>query len=179
METKIKESYIEWLKQNVLVSPIDKNKWLIETPFLDRHNDYIEIYVIQKGKDDYLLTDDGYIFSDLKASGFEIGSPKRKELFNLALAGLGVKFGDRSKELYIETDMSNMGKSKHKLLQAMISINDMFMLAGPTVSSLFKEDVKRYFKRNAIPFNYDMKVMGKSFFERFFPYASGNSSNPS
>jgi hypothetical protein len=165
MENKFIENYLEWIKKNVFVTKLGKDKWVIETPFLDRHNDYLEIYIIKKENGLYILTDDGFTFSDLKASGFELSSPKRRELFELALIGLGVNFNEKTKELYVETDFTEIGKSKHKLVQAMLSVDDMFVMAGPTVSTLFKEDVKIYFRRSGIPFNHDIRVVGRSTYE--------------
>ncbi|MCH7567122.1 MAG: DUF1828 domain-containing protein, partial [Nitrospirae bacterium] len=42
----------------------------ISTPFLDRHNDAIEIFV-EKKDGSLRLTDDGYTIRDLRASGME------------------------------------------------------------------------------------------------------------
>lgn len=165
MENKFIENYLGWIKKNVFVTKIGKDKWLVETPFLDRHNDYLEIYIVKKENGLYLLTDDGFIFSDLKASGFELSTSKRKELFELALMGLGINFNGKTKELYVETEFTEIGRSKHKLVQAMLSVDDMFMMAGPTVSTLFKEDVKNYFRRSGIPFNHDIRIIGRSMYE--------------
>jgi len=161
------KNYLNWLKENVFVNEIEENKkWVINSPFLDRHNDYIEIYIIKKTGDTFILTDDGFIYDDLLANGCEpYSSPKRKELFKLNLLGFGVNFKERTHELYLETSMADIGKNKHKLAQAMISIGDMFMLASNNVSTIFKEDVKAFFRRKEIPFNYDFKVTGRSFIE--------------
>lgn len=166
METKFIEEYIKWIRANVFVNEIEKDKkWIINSPFLDRHNDYIEIYIVKKNKDSYLLTDDGFIYSDLKSSGFEPYSPKRKELFKMTLKGFGINFSEKTNELFIETDLPDIGRNKHKLVQAMLAIGDMFMLASSNVSTIFREDVKAYFKRREIPFVYDIKISGRSFIE--------------
>lgn len=157
---------LNWLKKNVFVNEIEKDrKWVVDTPFLDRHNDYTELYVVRKSDDTFILTDDGFVYSDLVSSGAEPLSPKRKELFVININGFGVKFNDKTKEIYIETDLGEIGKSKHKLVQAMLAIGDMFMLASHNISSIFREDVISYFRRRNIPFNYDFKVQGRSFIE--------------
>jgi Domain of unknown function DUF1828 len=51
----------------------------ITTPFVDRHNDYLQIYAKQEN-DRYILTDDNYIVEDLEQSGFNLGTIKRKEI---------------------------------------------------------------------------------------------------
>ncbi len=167
MKEKFIENYLNWLRENVFVNEIeDGKKWVINSPFLDRHNDYIEIYIVKKAEDTFRLTDDGFIYDDLLASGCEpLGSPKRKELFKVNLLGFGVNFNEKTHEIYIETSMGGIGKNKHKLAQAMLAIGDMFMLASTNVSTIFKEDVKAFFRRKEIPFNYDFKVTGRSFIE--------------
>ena len=50
--------YYEWLKAKTSWREI--NDWVeITTPYLDRHNDYIQIYLRQQGSE-WVLTDDGY-----------------------------------------------------------------------------------------------------------------------
>jgi hypothetical protein len=167
MKEKFIEKYLSWLRENIFINELEEGKkWVINSPFLDRHNDYIEIYVLKKAEDTFILTDDGFVYDDLITGGCEpISSPKRKELFKLTLLGFGVSFNEKTHEIYIETSMTDVGKNKHKLAQAMLSIGDMFMLASVNVSTIFKEDVKAFFKKKDIPFNYDLKITGKSFIE--------------
>jgi len=167
MKEKFIEIYLNWLRENVFINEIeDGKKWVINSPFLDRHNDYLEIYIVKKTEDSFILTDDGFVYDDLISSGCEpTNSPKRKELFKLNLLGFGVNFNEKTHEIWVETSLDNIGKNKHKLAQAMLSIGDMFMLASHNVSTIFKEDVKAFFRRKEIPFNYDFKVTGRSFIE--------------
>lgn len=165
LKEKFIEKYLEWIKQNSFVNEIEKGKWMINSPFLDRHNDYLEIYVVEKAKDSFILTDDGFVYDDLLSEGCELSSPKRKEIFKLSLIGLGVNFNDKTHELYLETDFDNIGRNKHRMIQAMLSIGDMFMLSSSNVSSIFKEDVRAYFRRREVPFISDFKINGKSFIE--------------
>ena len=53
------DAYVEWLKQKINAKNID-GVCEITTPFLDRHNDHLQIY-IKKAGDALILTDDGYI----------------------------------------------------------------------------------------------------------------------
>lgn len=51
--------YTEWLRSKTALRQVDD--WVeITTPYLDRHNDYLQIYA-QKQNGSYILTDDGYI----------------------------------------------------------------------------------------------------------------------
>jgi len=58
--------YLGWLKQGLRVNELE-TCCQISTPFLDRHNDEIEIYV-EKRNGGLVLTDDGYTIADLEAT---------------------------------------------------------------------------------------------------------------
>lgn len=156
--------YLKWIKNNTVVKTVEEGKvCLISTPFLDRHNDHLDIYLL-KTKDNLKLTDNGYTLADLKMSGFEINTPKRDGILRTALNGFGVKINGND-ELYVDATSHNIGQKKHYLLQAILAVNDMFNLAQETVYSLFKEDVELYFKSNGIIFSKDIKLTGKSGFD--------------
>jgi len=156
--------YLKWIKDNTIVKTLEEGKvCLISTPFLDRHNDHLDIYLL-KNKDNIKLTDNGYTLADLKMSGFEINTPKREGILRTALNGFGVKVNGND-ELYVDATSQNVGQKKHYLLQAILAVNDMFNLAQETVYSLFKEDVELYFKSNGIIYSKDIKLTGKSGFD--------------
>jgi Domain of unknown function DUF1828 len=75
---------------------------------------------------------------ELKSSGVDTRGPKREELLGRLLTGHGVVL--RESELQIEASVSNLGQRIHNLIQAMISVDDMFMLAQSTVQGIFTED---------------------------------------
>lgn len=161
---KIVSDYLKWIKDNTIVKSISEGKVCgIITPFLDRNNDHLEIY-ITKSDSGYILTDDGFTLADLKMSGVNLNSPKREKIFETILKGFGVKFGERD-DLYVEANSSNLPQKKHYLLQAILAVNDMYTLAQENVASLFKEDVELYFKSNEIFFNRDVKLAGKTGFD--------------
>lgn len=156
--------YLKWIKDNTVVRTVEEGKICsISTPFLDRHNDHLEIYIL-KNDGTIKLTDNGYTIADLKMSGFEINTPKRESILKTALNGFGVKMNGND-ELYVEATAHNIGQKKHYLLQAILAVNDMFNLSQETVYSLFKEDVELYFRSNDIFFSKDIKLTGKSGFD--------------
>ena len=93
MLSEIKElldNYSLWPRDKTTLRQIDENWVEITTPFLDRHNDYIQIYAKREnGK--YLLSDDGLTIEDLIMSGCNLDTPKRQSLLNVTLNGFGVK----------------------------------------------------------------------------------------
>jgi hypothetical protein len=153
-------NYLNWLKQKIKIAEIN-NYCEITTPFLDRHNDSLQIFLKKEG-DDLKLTDDGYTIKDLILSGFELNTEKRKKLFDSILNGFGVK--NVNDELTIESNYENFPQKKHNLIQAILAINDLFVLSSPNVESFFKEDVEKF---RHIP---SVKFTGKSGFDHYFDF---------
>jgi hypothetical protein len=128
------ESYRSWVKDNTKLREID-NSWIeITTPYLDRHNDALQIYV-RATNGGYLLSDDSYTISDLEASGCNLKTEKRQDLLNMTLKGFGVRLN--SEALEIHATAQTFALRKHSLIQAMLAVNDLFYLARPFVESLF------------------------------------------
>ena len=119
------DAYHVWLKDKTVLHQIDQ--WVeITTPYLDRHNDYVQIYV-KKTNGGFLLTDDGYIIDDLKQSGCKLDSHKRQEFLQMTLNGFGVK--KDGNELQVYASAENFASRKHNLVQAMLAVNGMFYQA--------------------------------------------------
>jgi hypothetical protein len=161
------DNYLRWIKDKTVLKGID-DKWTeITTPYLDRHNDCMQLYV-GKEKSGYKLTDDGYIINDLENAGCVIDSPKRIELLNTTLGGFGVKL--ENKALTINATTENFPVKKHNMIQAMLAINDLFYLASPYVSSLFMEDVTQWLDTKDIRYTPKIKLSGKSGYDHLFDF---------
>lgn len=159
-------TYTEWLKQKIYVKDIE-GVCEITTPFLDRHNDHLQIYV-KKAGDTLIITDDGYTIRDLGLSGLEFTTEKRKDVLYSILNGFGARLqGD---EIIIEAKAENFPQKKHNIIQAMLAINDLFVMAAPIVRSLFKEDVEKYLRLHEIRFISSVKFTGKSGFDQLFDF---------
>lgn len=154
-------SYTEWFKQNISISNISDDVIEITSPFLDRHNDFLQIYAVIQGNK-IRLTDDGFIINDLKMSGCHVdNTPRRKEFFQSILNGYGVKRSSND-ELYVDANFENFPQKKHMLLQAMMSVNDMFMTSHINVSTIFFEDVENYLISNNIRYTDRITLTGRS-----------------
>ena len=161
------KKYIQWLNNNVSVRNI-AGTCEITTPFLDRHNDCIQIYVEKIGND-FMLTDDGYTIQDLKESGMIISTDKRKKTLQTIINGFGVQIND-SDQLVVKATPESIGQKKHNLLQAILSVNDMFVMSEEHVSQFFKEDVAKFLETNEIRFISDFRLSGKSGFDHKFDF---------
>lgn len=165
---QVLDSYVTWVKDNTFADELRENSAKVTVPFMDRHNDHLEIYV-QEVNGKYVLTDDGYTINDLSGSGFELNTPKRQQIFDMTVKGYGVQIGENF-QLFTEATPATIGQKKHYLIQAMLAVNDMYNLAQESVLSLFKEDVERYFKAEDFLYNKDIKLTGKSGFDHYIDF---------
>lgn len=155
------EAYVSWLRKGLSVESL-KEACELTTPFLDRHNDHIQIYAVKKdGK--IVLSDDGYILSDLRTSGLELVTPKRKAVLEAVLNGFGVRL--EGNQLVVEASQHNIGQRLHALIQAMLTVNDMFVMAQPRVATFFWEDVRVFFDEHDIRYSPRVKIAGRSGFD--------------
>jgi len=155
---KLIDGYVNWLRQGLSVEQVGEACELT-TPFLDRHNDHLQVYATRRNGN-IILSDDGYILSDLRTSGLELDTPKRKMVVDSALKGLGVRV--ENDQLVVEASTANLGQRLHSLVQAMLAVNDMFVMARPHVANFFFEDVRNFLDTNDIRYTARVKLAGKS-----------------
>lgn len=158
---RIIDEYLSWLKHGLSTESLEGSCELT-TPFLDRHNDHLQVYVERVG-DKLILSDDGYVLSDLGASGLEFNTPKRRLVLEATLNGLGVKQDER--RIYTEASLKNVGQRLHSLIQALLAVDDMFMMAQPRVASIFWEDVRAFLDANEVRYSPRVKLAGKTGFD--------------
>lgn len=165
------ENYFEWLKSNIHEIKISDTVSRISTPFLDRNNDFTEVYIINEGKGIYTITDDSSTINELNLSGYDVFSTeKRKSYFERILNSHGVTLKNGS-ELTITGSLSELPLKKHMLIQCMIKISDLFVLSQNNIKSIFLEDVKIYLETNNIDYFEDISLIGKSHLYSNFDFA--------
>lgn len=160
------EAYWGWLRDKTMVREI--GDWTeITTPFLDRHNDYLQIYA-RRENGAYVLTDDGYTVVDLEQSGCTLDTPKRQGLLRATLNGFGVQ--SNGKAIEVHATPQNFALKKHTLVQAMLAVNDLFYLASPVVESFFYEDVAAWLDTEMVRYTPQVKFTGVSGFDHLFDF---------
>ena len=160
------DEYWAWLRARTTLREI--GAWTeITTPYLDRHNDSLQIYA-QRDGDRFVLTDDGFTISDLEMSGCSLDSPKRQELLRTALNGFGVRHVDGALE--VRAGITDFARKKHDLIQAMLATNDLFYLASPTIASLFYEDVVGWLDDADVRYTPEVKFTGTSGYDHRFDF---------
>ncbi|HEY3932839.1 MAG TPA: DUF1828 domain-containing protein [Verrucomicrobiae bacterium] len=160
-------SYVSWLKEGLRIEQLNPG-CVISTPFLDRHNDEIEIYV-EKRNDELWLTDDGYTLADLRHSSVVLDTDKRRAHLRGIIQGFGVR--NDGEQLCVATTPEDFPQRKHNLIQAILAVNDMFVMGEESVLQLFKEDVEKFLRSKDVPIIRDVKLSGYSGFDHKFDIA--------
>ncbi|WP_201281633.1 DUF1829 domain-containing protein [Methylosinus sp. Ce-a6] len=164
---RLVDSYRMWLRDRTTLRNVHADWVEITTPYLDRHNDYIQIYV-RKENGAYRLTDDGHTIRDLELSGCLLDIPKRKSLLKIAINGFAVDLNDGVLSVCANSD--NFSARKHALVQAILAVNDLFYTSRPIVKSLFKEDVEHWLDLSDIRFLPNVQFTGKSGYTHQFDF---------
>lgn len=163
---QLTDTYHKWLRDNTVVQEIE-DCVEITTPFVDRHNDHMQIYA-EPSDSGFILTDDGYTIDDLELGGCKLNTPKRQDLLQITLNGFGVQLEDS--ELKVTSTSQNFAIQKHNLLQAMLAVNDLFYLAQSFTTSLFFEDVVAWLQLSEIRSFPNVKLTGKSGYDHHYDF---------
>ena len=161
------KSYLDWLKDEISIAEI--NDYIeLTTPFLDRHNDRLQIYITRKNTE-LILTDDGCIIGDLIDSGCDLSTPRRAQQLNIILNGYGITRSSTN-ELIVKATEKDFPRKKHLLLQAMLAVNDLFLTTYSKAKGFFLDDVYEFFVEQDISFNRNIQVNGRSGFSHNFDF---------
>lgn len=158
---KMIADYANWIKGEISVSKYGEF-FELTTPYLDRYNDYLQIYVKQVNDNSIILTDDGYIIGNLLSSGmsFRAGS-KRKYRLDRILQNYSLELGEDN-SIRTRATPHNFPQKKHAMVQAMIAIDDMFELNPHSITEYFVEDIQMFLDANDIYYSRDFSLMGKT-----------------
>lgn len=160
------DEYWKWVREETQIREIG-NEIEVTTPYLDRHNDCMQIFVTPI-EDGVRLSDDGNVLEDLKRSGIDIDAPRKNSILQSTLNGFGVKrIGDR---LTVDATASDFSFKKHNLLQSMLAINDLHYLEGASKDSRFNMDVGRWLDSQEICYTKDVDLPGRTGFNHRFDY---------
>lgn len=157
---KMINDYTDWLNSGFTAVQVGEY-YELTTPYLDRYNDHMQIYVKQESNGSYLLTDDGDIITSLASSGVSVSrSPKRKKMLEHIARNFGVSINGEALE--IRATQSTYPQKKHMLLQAMMTVDDMFIAEPNNVQNFFAEDVGVFLDSNDIFYSRDFSLVGKT-----------------
>lgn len=157
---KMMDSYTNWLNEEITTANFGEYSE-ITLPYLDRSNDYLQIYVKLNPNGTIELTDDGVIIGNLIMSGitFRKNSIRLKALeqiaknFNVVIDGEDIK---------ATATATNFPQMKHMMVQAMLSIDDLFVMNPANVKNTFIEDIATYFDANEIFYSQNISIVGRT-----------------
>ncbi|MEO6330016.1 MAG: DUF1829 domain-containing protein [Ginsengibacter sp.] len=167
------DSYIGWLKGKISYKEIDGH-FEVTTPFVNHINDQIQFYLKRDERDRIFMTDDGDTINNLEMAGVDISAPGRQKELHSILNGFGVML--KGNELSIMATSSTFPMRKHNFIQALLSVDDLFIVASPKVESFFLEDVTYFLQQNSIRFSPNIILQGKSSFQHKFDFLIPSSS---
>ena len=160
------DRYYKWLRDRTILKE-EKDVVEITTPYLNAHNDYIQIY-LKKDGESYILSDEGATISELEMYGCSLESGKRNKILNSILQGFGVFLKDGV--IQNTANVEDFPLKKHCLIQALLSVSDMFFLSDPYIKSIFLEDVHNWLDFCDIRFSPNIIIKGLSGFDRKFDF---------
>lgn len=163
------DSYADFIRANMI--PTQQGEGVcIATPMLNRNNDCMNVYVGESDSGGLVFTDLGETIGDLELSGFSL-TDQRTEKLESILAGFGVDRSDG--ELFVRASQNEAAVRLNMLLQAMASVDDMYLLPRGSVRNLFAEDIGSWMMDNGISCVPGPSFNGRSGMPYKFDYAIG------
>ena len=156
---KMVDDYWKWMRDRTVLMDAD-NDWVeINPPFMDRHNDGLQLYVKKIGEK-YRITDDSYALSDLTASGVNIKTSKRAEVIGEILRSYGIS--ENEGQLSVDTAKSEYPCKMNNIIQAILEIGGLHSTASDRVMNYFIEDVSIWLDSKGVRGNKYANITGSS-----------------
>ena len=114
------------------------------------------------------MTDDGETLNNLEMAGVDITKTARKKELESILNGFGVKL--KRNELMTIATPATFPMRKHNFIQAIMAVDDLYILAAPKVEQFFLEDVENFLDQNKVRFSRNIILQGKSTFQHKFDF---------
>lgn len=163
------EAYSSFIKKNMFATQ-QGNSVCITTPMLNRNNDCMNVYIGDGLDGSMIVTDLGETMNDLELSGLSM-THQHLEIIENILTGFSVEQKDG--ELFVRTSRDNLAARMNMLLQAMASVDDMYLLSQGGVRSLFVEDIENWMVDRGISVVSAPSFNGRSELPYKFDFAIG------
>lgn len=169
--TAIVDGYASQLRRDMEIVR-QGDGFCVVTPMLNRNNDFMNVYMSDSPSHGIVVSDLGETIGDLEISGFKMTSQRMAKL-DAIVAGYGVSTKDG--ELYVSGSKEDIASRMNMLIQAMASVDDMYLLSSSSVRQLFAEDVGSWMLEHDISAVEGPSFTGRSGLPQKFDYAIGRS----
>jgi len=119
---KMIDGYARWLADNTELQQALDGWTEITTPFLDRHNDCLQIYLRREAEGGWTLTDFAYTIRNLSTAGIDAEAPQMRRFINEAIIGQGVR-RDGEDICASARNSADLPDRLHALIQAMLAVD--------------------------------------------------------
>ena len=152
--------YSSWLKSEISVAQYGQY-YELTIPYLDRFNDYLQIYVKQDENGKISITDDGYIIGNLLSGGMSLrANSARKQALDRIIRNYSLQL--RGDDITATATAQDFPQKKHMMVQAMLAIDDLYETNADKVKNYFAEDMQTFLDANEIFYSRDFSLVGKT-----------------
>lgn len=155
--------YAAWLLRGSTERDLDSGWKELSFPFLDRHNDYLQVFV-REDQDSLHITDDGRTIRDLRQAGYDLMAvTRRRRIAERILRGHGLDPGLLDKgELAVNAVNGEFPDKLQSLLLSMLAIDALAGTSPLNVAAMFKEDIEEWLRGIGARFEKGAHFQGKS-----------------
>ena len=167
---KLVDDYVKWYRDNTIVSNFDQYS-MITTPFVNHLNDRIRLYIESLSNGKIRISDDGETLNELELFGIDLTTKTRASMVSSILSQFGIQ--RKGNILFIESQIENFAKSKHKLVETIIRFYDISFTKKQNIVQLFAEEVQQYFYEHDFGGTANVKLTGASGIDYQVDYVIG------
>lgn len=169
----LKNSYIDWLKKELIFTDVEDGYISISTPFVDNNYDNIELFAKFVSESQIEVTDFGETLFNLEDNGLKITKRSKTiyRLFENTLNDFGIEYNCNTETLSITTDVRRFPTAKNRLLQAIMRINDLLYLSKENVNATFNDILSSFLIDNEILFSPNVEIVGKNGISSHFDFS--------
>ncbi|CAN5130900.1 DUF1829 domain-containing protein [soil metagenome] len=164
---RLVENFVEWLRGEIAFVDLSGGWTELTVPFLDPHNDYIQIYV-RSSAAGLTFTDEGFVMADFEFSGINL-TPARTEYIDDSLRRFGVD-RDSNNALIMETPVEDAPVAFNSFVQAILAVGALHATISPAAINLFAELVEQWFGLLDVPYSRNHRIAGKTTFSHHFDF---------
>ncbi len=135
--------YWDWVQGQTSVRDLG-GTYEITTPYLNRFNDFVQVYAKMIKPSRILVTDGGETMEEFGLSEYSNTTRRWTPIIQEILNGFSIKMNEQDRSLNTEGSIQDFPLATHNLIQAILAINDVGYMSGSgrsTIQSAFRKQV--------------------------------------